>query len=231
MRKIPSEKEKEELRELVEELFNEQDFNFALACPENSWGGHRHQASEWECEHENWLCDNNITITSGYTRVVVIPEESDWVLKFNFDDEDFSQDFNRNELNNYQRAVEAGLDKYFAATYLLGIYCGTPTYIQERVRCDDDEISYSFYEYAKDNYCDEYDDDDDNEKTEEQIDEDAWDMSYQLDDEERIYAMIYDSHDAYELAQFCELNEINDIHSSNWGFRGNDAVLVDFAGF
>ena len=30
---------------------------------------------------------------------------------------------------------------------------------------------------------------------------------------------------------FCDDNNINDLHEENWGFRGNKLVLVDYSGY
>lgn len=224
--RIPTENEKRDLIELVKDLIAH-GFKEALECTETTWGGYTHHVHEWESRNYSYLRAIDCKMYSGMTRVVIVPEIEDWVLKFNIHDPSFDRDFNMVEMQHFQSAIEAKLDEYFAAVYCLGAIDGVMAYIQERVRCDEDEVSESFYEYALNEYYPEDGDEEDEEKRS----EDAWDQSYQLEDEERIYAMVWNSQDAYDLVDFCNHHNINDIHSSNWGYRDGNAVLVDYAGY
>lgn len=220
------ENEKNVLIGVVEDLI-EHDFLWAFTYTTDRYGCVKYHLHNWIDEHREYLYNNHLTVMNGVTRVVVIPESENWVLKFNFNDND-KQDYNDREARNFQYACEEGLSDYFAAMYFLGIIGGLEVYAQERVEVDEDLTSDSFYNYTYNTYysheCCE------NEEDEERIRDNVWDDSDTLGNEDRIYAMIENS-DAVRLVRFCNYYDINDLHSGNWGYRNGQAVLIDYAGY
>ena len=209
------------IHELVDDLV---DHGFAPAL--NCLNGHKH-IWQWEIANRDFLYSIDCVICCGVTRVVVIPENFDWVLKFNFQNEELLQDYNRLEVQHFEKAIEKGLDKYFAAIYQVGAIDGLMVYAQEKVVADEDYVTSSFFQYTLDKYYNhiEYDD-----MYEDARNDAAWEEANTLDTEDRIYALINDGM-ADQLIDFIYENDINDLHSGNWGYRGTEPVMIDYAGY
>lgn len=218
----PTIDEKEQLISLVDELVA-CGFKKALLSGKDIWGHTQVGLDVWTKTHRETLRAAGCIIESGATRVVVVPEFSKWVLKFNYIGK-YETDYNYLELEHFQQACDRHLEKYFAATYLLGNVDGLNVYMQEKVKIDEDLTSDSFIIYTMENYYSGVDCED------EEIYDKVCNESYELDNEERIYAMV-DSRDAGVLIDFVYECDINDLHSGNWGYRGEDPVLIDYAGF
>ena len=222
--KALTENEKQSLIDLVEVLV---DNGFKQALEVSGWEKH---AREWAGQHHRLLDSLGCYVTCGATRVVVISDEDDWVLKFSFLDSLVKTDYNLLEAENYQAAIEAGLSRYFAATYCLGNICGLEVYVQERVNADEDGVSDEFYNYTLENY---YSDCRDDYESEEDLHDAAWEDSTELENEDRIWAMVgdFDRKDCIKLVEFCDVREINDLHAANWGFRDGWPVMIDYSGY
>ena len=207
------------IQNLVHDLA-QHNFYDAINCDVNS------QADKWIVHYREYLRAMGYHIFYGATRIVVMLDDFDWVLKFNFHYSDSAQDYNELEEVHYKAAIKAGLAEHFAAMYYVGIIENLMVYAQEKVRMDEDCVSSSFFQYTLDNYYCENDGRDEDERN-----EDAWDDAMYLDNEDRIYAMIDSVSIADELIKFVFDNNINDLHSANWGYRGTEPVIVDYAGY
>ena len=102
-------------------------------------------------------------------------------------------------------------------------------FIQERVTIDDGYNDEVFYQYvSRDIDPSEYEDKD---EYREKISDIACDMN----DEERIYAMLDESgynFDIEEIVRFIDDNDINDLHAGNWGVTADGfTVMVDYSGY
>ena len=224
--KIFTDCEKEFLINLAEDLFAH-EFKTAIV----PWSDEDiYDTTEgWVNSHLYYLADKHCSVVHGATRVVVIKEDFPWVLKFNFQGESVSQDYNSLEAKNYERACNEDIEDFFAATYCLGQVDEFMVYAQEKVEADEDAVSSSFFEYTLENYfssriCE-------NEDDEDRLNEDAWDEANCLDNEDRIYAMIENYSDARRVVEFTDKYDINDLHSGNWGYRGTQPVLIDYSGY
>lgn len=218
--KVISESEKLQVYELVEDLINH-GFKGAV----NTVHGH-HNFYSWEEMYHDYLCRIHCVAVCGVTRVVIVPDWLDWVVKVNFMGSGITQNYNALEDQHFQLAVEAGLDRYFAATYFIDKVEGIEVYAQEKVKVDEESVSSSFFEYTLENYYRQAREEED----EDAVNEAAWEESIGLENEDRIYAMIEDG-GAEELVNFVFENDINDLHSGNWGYRGDEPVLIDYAGY
>lgn len=221
--KTLSEVEKTRLLILARDLMNHH-FADALFCTRDKWGIPQKHINDWIISHFGYMAARRIHVDYGATRVVVVADNLDWVLKFDFQNAGLSHEYNELEVKNYQYACEWNLEDCFAAMYFLEKVNSIKVYAQERVRIDDDLTSDSFYEYTLQNYYSDEDSDD------EDVRENAWEDSNELDNEDRIYAMV-DNLTARELVRFTNRYDINDLHSGNWGYRDGDPVLVDYAGY
>lgn len=210
----------EAFRKVVDELCVERN-NGSL------WGfvfGKDTKIASWENEVER---DTNYELgcQNGISKLVFFSDSFDeWVLKIpRHLDKD--KNYCQIEADNYEKAVECGFDEFFAPTFFVEEYNGIPLYAQTRLECDSSLVEENFYKYAKD-ICDpnNYEDD-------ESYDDVVCSTADNLDTDQQIIAVFGDSDEVYNLCDFCEEMEINDLHSANFGCLNGTLVMCDFSGF
>lgn len=171
---------------------------------------------------------NGLAITSGETKVVIIFDDENWVIKipFNFVGVKPSyryDDFCRIEAKNYKRAVEKNLERFFAPMYFLGKYefedgcCNfsCPIYIMEKIEVNEDVNS----DYAASNYEGDEDDYDDYDFSGEDGAMICLESSWTVDETINLWDFL------------CDCN-INDVHTGNIGLDGNGKyVICDYSGY
>lgn len=214
--------ERHQLCKLVERLLRH-DFRSVLDYANGSVG-------EWEEEHFNFFKSLHCQIFHGETRVVVVFDDLEWVLKFNFFNRPTCKDvdYNDREYRHYVAAGDRGLGEYFAAMEYLGVFeDDVDVYAQEKVEIDEDAVSDSFYQYMSENL---FGGVDTQECSSSSLNERISEEAEYLENEDRIYAMITDGA-AEDLIDFIQYYDINDLHSGNWGYRDGQPVLIDYAGF
>jgi hypothetical protein len=164
---------------------------------------------------------DNVTFGAGCTRLVVFTTESNYVFKIQYDTTD-EVDFCRNERFVYTKAIERGCDEFFAWIDCIGRYGSVLVYAMEKVEVNEDRNSDDSYTYhAK-----------------------RWHEDHEGEDEDEMYIDDYDDHDGmieYAIAHNGPRMEIaeqliydlgvNDLHSANWGYRGDVLVAVDYGGY
>lgn len=190
-----------------------------LIC-QSTYGGSSHPAFDFFPEKRGgW------TMVRGWCRIVFLTDESDYVLKIpaNFLS-GRSVDFNQNEFDTYQKAVEAGYENIFAKCYKLPDYRGIPMLLMERIDVDEEENA---------SIC--------NQTLESAYQEDGY-------DEEEIYDTLqgysYGGSDMVEVylgtkygdafTDWCDEIGLRDVHSGNFGFRNGDysqPVICDYASY
>lgn len=179
------------------------------------------------------LCPDYIHWGYGATRIAVWDDEHDFVIKFARDVE--YEKYTEAEVDLYSRAKELGIETHFAwidkfassyteddGTYMPAIY------VAEFLYCDDNEVGEVAWDYGYERYCeslglDSSDEDNMDSYNDERIDEKDEILDYflsQMSEEDRTktYNFIYD-------------NDINDLHSGNYSFRGKQLVIHDYAGW
>lgn len=221
--KVITEFEKMQICELVDDLIGH-GFHGAISRQ----NGHNN-FYKWNEMHREYLSHIGCVACCGVTRVVIISDQLDWVIKVNFISDNTTPDYNELERDHFQSAINAGLDQYFAAMYYVENIDGIEVYAQEKVRADEDSVSSSFFEYTLENYYNKVNYEQEG-VTEDEVNDAAWEESIGLENEDRIYAMITDGM-AREVVDFIFENDINDLHSGNWGYRGDEPVLIDYAGY
>lgn len=208
-----------------EESYGEQSINGFyndkgdLIC-QSTYGDSSHPAFDFFPEKRGgW------TMVRGWCRIVFLTDESDYVLKIpaNFLS-GRSVDFNQNEFDTYQKAVEAGYENIFAKCYKLPDYRGIPMLLMERIDVDEEENA---------SIC--------NQTLESVYQEDGY-------DEEEIYDSLqgysYGGSDMVEVylgtkygdafTDWCDEIGLRDVHSGNFGFRNGDysqPVICDYASY
>lgn len=178
---------------------------------------------KWEEANRNVLNTVHAEVFSGVTKVCVVPRYFDWVVKFDIYLPK-RRDYCLLEAEYYADAKREGLETYFAQTYEVGIVYGRAVCIQEKVRCNEDDITSDFMNYVRtvlpesefeneDEYCDE-----------------VWDQVESMDTIDHLQAIFGENID--RLIEFIEDHQINDLHAGNWGYTQNGlTVIVDFSGY
>lgn len=223
--------------DLMQHLFDIEFENAISYIPDQSGKWTYRGVADWKDKHYFELYDLGICMDWGETKVCLIIDDFDWVIKVAFKrdmDRGFNskidiKDYCAREAENYLRSQELGLDKYFAATYEVGFIGTTPIYLQERVDCNSDSIEDSLYEYSdrenREWIEEQYDDEDD-------IKDRIYSYADELEDDERIRAILGYDDEIERLIDFTYENDIGDLHSKNWGFNQNGfAVILDFSGY
>ena len=179
-----------------------------------------------EMEFDKWYrtigneVAENIAFYWGASKLVIVDEDNDWVLKIPFCDK--SRNYCAVEAENYKKAVEAGVEEPFAACYFLMEYEGAPCYVMEKINCDEQAIESDFYEIGSDKLL--------GEMSEDEI------CSYlgSMDTDEildQLLEFYYEAGFLREINAFLSVNSINDLHTGNLGYRGDKLVFVDYSGY
>lgn len=130
-------------------------------------------------------------------------------------------DYCRTELENYERAVDAGVDEFFAETIFIG-YAGCehhPIYLQKKV--DSLGMAHSYEELESEP-----------EDSKEQAKSISGTGMGQLDWMSVLIIMKeYGNDTAQRLVNFIDACHISDLHSSNMGTCKGKWMLIDYSGF
>lgn len=174
----------------------------------------------------NWQYSKSISpsefynCANGMTKGVIWDNVLPYVLKTPFGDE-FGVDHCRAEARNYKKAVEEGLEDCFAwCEKLMDFeYNGNsiPIYIMSYAECGEDMITDSVYSYLSEIGA-----------TEEEI------SSINLADSDMVEEFLehlWGKEYFIKFISFCCDNKIDDLHSGNVGYIGNEVVCVDYSGF
>ena len=170
---------------------------------------------------ENWFkdyaaLDLSYKIYSGASKGVIVFDETDWVIKFDYYHDGTS--YCELEVKHYKLAIEAGLERYFAKTLMLRKIGNTSFTIQEKCKCDEDEVMDRVYDSVKrrrEELCEELDNDD------------IWDEVNLICEDGEAYCIFEDA----ALNQFIRYHYINDLHQANFGKIGDRYVMIDYSGF
>lgn len=162
---------------------------------------------------------------TGESKGVLCCEDLGIVFKFPFLNR--GMDFCRAEVRNYRAAEEAGFANRFA---WCDKFCTFPTangyytiYVMEYAECDDDWMIGHITETFDANHPNGAEEDNSwSTKRTEVVSGSCEGVAYFLEDE----WMDYDEFDS-----FCQLNDIDDIHSANLGIIDERLVVIDYSGY
>lgn len=167
---------------------------------------------------------------TGATRLVVgMNDYPDYVAKIALTEED--EKYNVHEVELYQAAEREGLGEHFGWCAEIYDYGARSVYAMEYLDCDYDQIDCESYQWGYENYCYEQDLDVNTEDSREAYEDYFW-KSGTYDNlvldwfEDKLLKPIVAKFD-----RFVYEHDINDIHASNVGYRGNTLVLCDYAGY
>lgn len=188
---------------------------------------------DWCEDHRNWLKEQDLFILNGETKVCIIDAHlEDWVIKIGIRQNPQSwaryMDYMVLEAEYYEEAKNAHLEGFFAETYKIGKIEDVDIILQEFACPDENKISDFFFTYAKSTIeysPEEYESEDEYLDAVSCIEE-------EMDTEERVKAIFGERAEYNDLIEFIEENEINDLHSGNWGTTKDGRVVIfDFSGY
>lgn len=178
---------------------------------------------------------HHVQTAAGMTRVVLIDDDMPFVLKICFGLESTKTDFNQVEVDVYDEAKKRGVANHFAwiAKLIDKSEYGCDIYVCEKCDMEEDALEERSYSVAYEHFL--LDEDlDDNEESRDKFEDhnDSGDNMRQLacevwgeDEFCRVESVLEDIvHDKYHAANL-------DIHSGNWGYRDEELVLTDYAGY
>lgn len=156
----------------------------------------------------------------GSTSLVVFSADSSYVFKIQYDTSD-PVDYSHNECYVYSRAKELGCEEYFAWVDCIGQYGSVLVYAMEQVEVNEDRNSEDSYLYHAEQWREKHDED------EEEMNLDGYDDHFGMIE----YAVAHNGGKMSMAADLLSELGVNDLHSGNWGYRGNVFVAVDYGGY
>lgn len=175
--------------------------------------------NNWDYFDEEHFCvKDNVTVASGASRGVLIFDDFDWVIKFNFLEEtDYRWDFCEVEVDIYNAALDDKMEEFFAKAWKGGLFHGRVFYLMEKADTDIDYINNDFNSGT-------YDSDPDYRGA----------SGLEREDEETItnfFGNYYNKDTILKLLDYCYDNGVNDIYDGNVGYMNGKPVFIDYAGF
>lgn len=216
------EKIKSEAKDLLDIIFNE------CYLEETVFQNGRNPSS-WYDENYDILA-GLANVYNGETRMVIIPNGKDYVLKIQY--RDFNIDYNTGEERVYKQAVARGLEKCFAETAYIFNYCDHDIYAMELCDANEDENNSRIYDYYYNEFCAENNLDSDDFQSQKEFDEQYDECEAEGSEGVIEYAAtIWGTELANKIEDFLDDMNVNDYHSGNIGFIGDWLVICDYAGY
>jgi hypothetical protein len=172
------------------------------------------QPWNWFHEHEG-LLPGKYKVYSGACKGVIVFDDTDWVIKFDYYGED---SYCKIEADNYRYAVEEGLAHYFAETRFITQVDCVSFVIQEKCECDESDIYDSLHQYVKETY---------DEECSEYSEASLWEEVESICANGCVHEMFHDK----ALNAFVCRYYINDLHAGNFGRVNGRIVMTDYSGF
>ena len=148
----------------------------------------------------------------GATKVCFWLDDGDWVFKVDLRNKSYCHI----EYENYINAVEVGLEDYFAECFPIREVNGITLYAMERVYVNEDYNSETLYNNMKKLYG-------------EEEAEDFFESSDSELEGEKLISYYIDNWEKFNY--FCQLNNINDLHIGNIGFKNGQLKIIDYSGY
>ena len=235
---------------IMNELFAH-NFHTALRYEERTYTYSYGKNHYYQLGFEDWCCvesgyfkkNYGLHFYRGETKGCIVDfNRQEWVIKVPFDystnpmrhkNEDGTPiNYCALEAEKYAKACAEGIEECFAAIYEVGEIDGVKFYLQEFANVDEDSTTDSFYVYAFDQfeiYFIRVEEDEDNEEL---FRSEIWDFINDMDDQERVIAVFNNHKNIRKICDFIYDEEINDLHSGNWGFTNDGReVIIDYSGY
>lgn len=221
-----------EYRNYINELIENFGFGMVLENISNFY--------EWQQKFYNSLCEAGYQIHQGCCRAVIFHDDWDYVLKFSYNQDQMydkdgncigAMDYCANEAFIYQEALKVGLADYFAECIYLGQIgdSNINLYLMTRCNCDADRVYSGSCDAAFKIFCEDkgYDHANPSDEMYEEFDD------YYCEDDDNIFEFAREQWGsiADRVKSFCSEMGVNDIHCGNWGFLGEQLIIIDYAGY
>ena len=185
--------------------------------------------AEWSTDNEVFLGEKGIVTRTGETKICLLSDElPNWVIKVGYTYPGASvedKDYCSIEADNYEKAVEEGLDEFFAAIYEIYEVCIPEEYgcnrraifyIQEKAEPDEEKTSCTCKDFICSccsckscEFCGE-----------------------EGDDYDRLESLFGKTSRLDRLFAFVNEYDINDLHSGNFGYTSDGTVkIIDYSGY
>lgn len=185
--------------------------------------------NEFYCFDDAFLAvkeDNKeLAVDSGCTKGVIISDNLNYVIKVPFL-ADHEIDYCAKEVQVYQKAIEEGIEEFFAPSYCIGTYKDVPIYIMEKAEIDGvrlKELGVDIYRKTHKVKKDSYDD------------WEIYDNHFSGYENRRLVKYLFNYYYSNpakvdKLLSFLDKEYINDIHAYNIGLHDNKTILIDYSG-
>lgn len=199
----------EELREffldVIEDLCHKYSFDKFLYSPT------RENYYNWFGSLEDMPRD--ISFACGLSKAVIIVDNSygyDWVVKIPFSNE--RVDYCKIEEDIYKEAVAWNIQDIFAESFFLDRYRGVKLYLMARADVDEDELTSHSSDFSSSHTSDDFG---------------TYINPVVID----CLSCFYSNEFMNLLYEFCESNDVFDIHESNVGFFNGIPYIIDYSGY
>lgn len=182
--------------------------------------------------NDNKTATDKMRIYSGSTRICVVCDDWNFVLKANIDRCD-KINYNESELFIYDKAVKYGVDEFFAWCQPSVEFYGLKFIAMEFCDVDEDRLSDEISSDSYQNYCRQHGYDPKDVNSEEEYFDSISDKDFSSPEMVMDYVRTkYECNKKFSAFEdFLEKFGVNDCHSGNWGYRGKNLVVTDYAGF
>jgi len=230
-----SEKAKQIINDLVE------NYSFLDFISEISYKNF----SNWEDLNQNY--SNKYEIKNGASRFVIYEKENpNFVLKFlrEYGDSKFydsetktKSPINYNEIETviYEYAEKENISEFFAWSYKLFDFDFNgkilPIYVMEFIDSDEDIISEDSGDYQFKLFCEEEGLDPEDEESREKFNDNNHCCVNGTDAMLEFAENYWGEEEFNSVSSLLERANVHDLHCGNWGYRDNQLVIIDYAGY
>ena len=228
--------ERDELIQIIDELFNQYQFAVALTLKCNSDANTSDAFHDWYNNYYNTLIKVGLNCMTGATKICIIPEKLNWIIKVDYPlTEQDTYSYCAREYANYICACDNHVENYFATTCDLGEHYGYHFYAQEKCKNVVDGVDSILFDVVANSFSYDYLNIDCDNYSEDELEDMRYDYICDevdnLDTEERLYYIFDNDDDIDSLLEFIHTRMIDDLHSGNFGSTEHGIVIFDFSGF
>lgn len=184
-------------------------------------------------EIEKQGIQNEVFCVGGISKICLVFKDANFVSKYSSPYAYSDGNEAEREVDNYNRAVELGLEMFFPKTYLYGEIDGINIIYQEKIDCNADELwknsklSLAIYNLTHDKI-------DIKKIASVKKRFDIEDAPYNRDINTTWIAFmcaLYTTEIIDKLVNFIQERRINDLHGENIGYKNNKPIILDFSGY
>ena len=182
-------------------------------------------------EIEKQGIQNEIFCVGGISKICLVFKDANFVFKYSSPYAYSDGNEAEREVDNYNRAVELGLEMFFPKTYLYGEIDGINIIYQEKIDYSADE-SWNRLD-AKETYKLVHSvNTRDIISTRERFNIEGKNYNRVIDTTWMAFVLaLYSTEIIDRLVNFIQERKINDLHGENIGYKNNKPIILDFSGY